>query len=52
MFPAGHDRKYGSLMIDSAAVDYGTGAVGLDDLIFRRKNLPPDGILPLLPVTR
>ena len=32
----------GSPKIDSAAVDYGTGAVGLDDLIFRRTNLPPD----------
>ena len=27
--------------IDSAAVDYGTGVVGLDDLIFRRTSFPP-----------
>ena len=28
--------------IDSAVVDYGTGAVELDDLIFRRTSFPPD----------
>ena len=39
---AGCDGNYGSPKIDSAAVDYGTGAVGLDDLIFRHTNLPPD----------
>ena len=27
---------------NSAAVVYGTGAVGLDDLIFRRLSFPPD----------
>ena len=37
---------------DSAVVDYDTGSVGLDDLIFRRKNLPAEGILPRMPVTR
>ena len=36
---------------DSAAVDYDTGAVGLDDLIFRM-NLPAEKILPRMPVTR
>ena len=35
---AGHDGNYGIPKIDSAAVDYGTGAVELDDLIFRRTN--------------
>ena len=39
---AGLDGNYGFPKIDSAAVDYGTGAVGLDDLIFCRTNLPPD----------
>ena len=28
--------------IDSAAVDYDTGAVELDDLMFRRASFPPD----------
>ena len=28
--------------IDSAAVDYDTGAVELDDLIFSRTSFPPD----------
>ena len=37
---AGSDGNYGSLRIDSAEVDYGTGAVGLDDLIFRRLSFP------------
>ena len=40
---AGCDGNYGSHKIDSAAVDYGTGAVGLDDLIFRRTSFPPGG---------
>ena len=40
---AGRDGDYGSLRIDSAMVDYGTGAVGLDDLIFRPTNLTPGG---------
>ena len=39
---AGRDGNYGATKIDTAAVDYGTGAIGLDDLIFRRTNLPPD----------
>ena len=52
---AWRDGNYGSPKIDSAAAD--SGAVELDDLIFRRlsfprKNLPPDGILPRLPVAR
>ena len=49
-FSAGRDRNYmedysivwGFPQIDSAAVDYGTGAVELDDLIFRRTSFPPD----------
>ena len=47
---AGRDGNYGSPKIDSAVAE-------LDDLILRRpsfprKNLPPDGILPRLPVAR
>ena len=33
---------WGFPQIDSAAVDYDTGAVELDDLIFRRTSFPPD----------
>ena len=42
---AGRDGNYTedySTVIDSAAVDYGAGAVGLDDLIFRRTSFLPD----------
>ena len=47
---AGRDGNYtedystvwGFPHIDSAAVDYGAGAVELDDLIFRRMSFPPD----------
>ena len=47
---SGHDGNYtedystvwGFPHIDSAAVDYGAGAVELDDLIFRRTSFPPD----------
>ena len=39
---AGRDGNYGFPKIDSAAVDYGTGAVRLDDLIFRCTIFPPD----------
>ena len=42
--------EWGFPQVDSAAAD--SGAVELVDLIFRRKNLPPDGILPRLPVAR
>ena len=39
---AGRDGNYGTLKIDSTVVDYGTGAVGLDDLIFRRLSFLPE----------
>ena len=49
---AGRDRNYmdeyciawGFPHIDSAAVDYGTGAVELDVLIFRHTSFPPDDV--------
>ena len=37
---AGRDGNYGSPMIDSAVAD--SGAVELDDLIFRRLSFPPE----------
>ena len=39
---ARRDGNYGAPKIESATIDYGTGALGLDVLIFRRTNLPPD----------